>query len=279
MGLRLFTSPWLSLSSPVAWLRAFGIERPAPPLQSTAARSAHLVGDCGGRRRFGGMASASVAIFAFWVWLWVLWDDSGGYSALQSRLSESARGKPRSQEFPIPADKFPHELVCVCYFVGKSREWRGLDSDAAFTSHFVMPGGFSGAQAASGAIQRGRPPSWPRDSDNVRVTRARGPDACRVLRRAEVRCTGSQTPSGTRAQIVIRGGVPDLSHTVPLAGRTGRPAGPGAGAASVRQRPPNRGTQTTRSPQNHPPGSSPGDTCRRPSLSHPAISHHPAVTP
>ena len=209
----------------------------------------------------GGMASASVAIFAFWVCFWVLWDDSSGCSGLQSRLSESARGKPRSQGFPIPADKFPHELVCVCYFVGKSREWRGLDSDA---SHFVMPGGFSGAQAASGAIQRGRPPSWPRDSDNVRVTRARGPDACRVLRRAEVRCTGSQTPSGTRAQIVIRGGVPDLSQTVPSPGeQAGRPVRGCVG-------PPNCGTQTATSPQNLPPGSSPGDTCSRPGLSRPA---------
>ena len=175
MGLRLFTSPWLSLSSPVAWLRAFGIERPAPPLQSTAARSAHLVGDGGGRRRLGGMASASVAIFAFWVCFWVLWDDSSGCSGLQSRLSESARGKPRSQGFPIPADKFPHELVCVCYFVGKSREWRGLDSDAAFTSHFVMPGGFSGAQkrlqARSNAV-------GPRHGPGTRITsESRGPGA------------------------------------------------------------------------------------------------------
>ena len=97
-----------------------------------------------------------------------------------------------------------------------------------------MPGGFSGAQAASGAFRCGRPPSsrWPRDSDNIRVTRAWGPNACSVLRRAEMRCTGSQTPRGIRARFVIRGGVLDfLSHTVPLAGRTGRPgAGPAQGS-------------------------------------------------
>ena len=135
-----------------------------------------------------------------------------------------------------------------------------------------------GAHAASGAIRRGRPPSWPRDSNNVRVTRALGPDACRALRRAEVRCTGSQTPSGTRAQIVIRGGVPYLSHTAPLAGRTGRPAcsrrrdrvGPAASAEPW---------HTKRQNQNQPLGSSHGDTCRRPGLSRPAMSHHPAVTP
>ena len=53
------------------------------------------LGSIGGgrRRRFGGVASTSVAIFACRVWLWVLWDDRNGCSGPQSRsrLSESAQ--------------------------------------------------------------------------------------------------------------------------------------------------------------------------------------------
>ena len=51
-------------------------------------RPAHSATDGGGRRRFGGVASTSVAIFAFRVWLWALWDDRNGCSA---PMSESAR--------------------------------------------------------------------------------------------------------------------------------------------------------------------------------------------
>ena len=65
----------------------------------------------------------------------------------------------------------------------------------------------------------GRPPSRPLNWDNVRVTRALGLEACRVATRTATCCTGNQTPSGTRAQIVTRRGDPDfLSHTLARAG-------------------------------------------------------------
>ena len=73
----------------------------------------------------------------------------------------------------------------------------------------------------------GRPPSRPLNWDNVRVTRALGLEACRVATRTATCCTGNQTPSGTRAQIVTRRGDPDfLSHTLARAGPgENRPAG------------------------------------------------------
>ena len=100
-------------------------------------RPAHSAADGGGRRRFGGVASTSVAVFAFRVWLWVLWpvDDRSGCSGPQFRLSESARAGSVAG-FPIPADNIPNVLARVCDSEGKSPAWRGLD--AAFPSHFVV---------------------------------------------------------------------------------------------------------------------------------------------
>ena len=52
------------------------------PRSRRLSRPAHSAADGGGRRRFGGVASTSVAIiFAFRAGLWVLWDDRNCCSA------------------------------------------------------------------------------------------------------------------------------------------------------------------------------------------------------
>ena len=50
--------------------------------------------------------------------------------------SRHLSARSESQGFRIPADNFPNELACVCYSVGMSPAWRGLD--LAFPSHLVM---------------------------------------------------------------------------------------------------------------------------------------------
>ena len=98
------------------WLSAFGMGRPAPPgSRRWISRLAHSVADGGGRRRLGGIASASVATFAFRVWLWVLWDDRNGCSCPQpesrarhlekrhpviSRLTQGYPGITRHATYP-----------------------------------------------------------------------------------------------------------------------------------------------------------------------------------
>ena len=84
------------------------------------------------RRRFGGMASTSVAIFAFRVWLWVC--GTIVMVALARSPGCPSRHEPaRSPGFPIPADNFDNELARVRDFVGKSPAWRGLDAAFFFS--------------------------------------------------------------------------------------------------------------------------------------------------
>ena len=96
-------------------------------------RPAHSATDGGGRRRFVGVASTSVANLCFsglalgFVGrpLWLFWPGC------------PSRHEPaRPQGFQNPADNFPNELARVCDSVGKSLAWRGLDT--AFPSHFVV---------------------------------------------------------------------------------------------------------------------------------------------
>ena len=62
-------------------------------LSGLLSRPAHSAADGGGRRRFGGVASTSVAIFAFRAWLWVLWDDRNGCSGPDVRVGTSRLGR------------------------------------------------------------------------------------------------------------------------------------------------------------------------------------------
>ena len=67
--------------------------RLSQPLSSRwLSRPAHSAADGGGRWRFGGVASTSVAIFTFRarVWLWVLWDERLG-NGCSAQMSEPAR--------------------------------------------------------------------------------------------------------------------------------------------------------------------------------------------
>ena len=106
------------------------------PSSGRLSRSARSSPDRGGRRRFGGIASASVAIFFV--------GQPGPQYKFPSRHDEPAR----SQGFPIPADNFPNELARVCDSVGTSPASCGLD--AAFPSRFVMERPYGGLQLELG---------------------------------------------------------------------------------------------------------------------------------
>ena len=74
---------WHWTASPRHWTVTADFPRSRLLLVSRSAPSgSESAGDGGGRRRFCSMASASIAVFAFRVWLWVLWDSCPGTSRL-----------------------------------------------------------------------------------------------------------------------------------------------------------------------------------------------------
>ena len=116
---------------------AFGIGRPAPPVDGYLARLTRLRTMAGGDASGASLLLLSLSLLS-----------GSGFGFCGTTVTVVLARSPgcpsrhdsepaRSQEFPIPVDNFPNvELACVCDSVGKSPAWRGLD--AAFPSHCCM---------------------------------------------------------------------------------------------------------------------------------------------